>query len=158
MDDSNLYSKIDFLNPQYDKKEKTGHFSLDINESFYSSFMNDNNFSTDKNEIVNKNDIFDEFEKILKEDGERNNNKSSMNKEETKKQLRLKRNRESAKEGRLRKKIYFENLIRELNELQIQNSILLKIITKCPLCKEEYEKEMEKNEEKNEKINYILKR
>ena len=157
MDDSNLYSKIDFLNPQYDKKEKIGHFSLDINESFYSSVMNDNNFSTDKNEIVNKNDIFDEFEKILKEDGEINNNKSSMNKEETKKQLRLKRNRESAKEGRLRKKIYFENLIRELNELQIQNSILLKIITKCPLCKEEYEKEMEKNEEKNEKINYILK-
>ena len=35
MEESNLYTKMNFLNPQKNYAEKLNHFSLDINESFY---------------------------------------------------------------------------------------------------------------------------
>ena len=157
MDDSSLYSKINFLNSQTDQRENLTHFSLDIQNSFYNSFTNNDKYlSTKYNEFDNKSFFSNDFENIFKEEKETNfNNANVSNKEDVKKQLRLKRNRESAKEGRLRKKNYIENLINELKELRFQNSILLKTISKCPKCKEEYEKEKKNNEEKKEN-NYIL--
>ena len=159
MDDSNFYTKINFLSQQNDKKEKLSHFSLDINDSFYSSFLKDKFISTENNEIDDKSFNNNNFESIIGKEKESINNLNDnkiiiMNKEETKKQLRLKRNRESAKEGRLRKKIYQENLINQIKELQIQNSILLKIILNCSQCKKEYEKETEL--ENNNKNNYYI--
>ena len=160
MDESNFDSNIiNFLSSQYDIKEKPNHFTLDINDSFYSSFIKDKFFHTENNEIDDK--IFNAYnlENISEEEKSKinnyNDNKISIkNKEEIKRKLRLKRNRESAKEGRLRKKLYIENLINQLKELQIQNSILLNIISRCHQCKEEYEKEKEKNNKKN--VTYIL--
>ena len=159
MDDSNFYTKINFLSQQNDKKEKLSHFSLDINDSFYSSFLKDKFISTENNEIDDKSFNNNNFESILGKEKESINNLNDnkiivTNKEEMKRQLRLKRNRESAKEGRLRKKIYQENLINQIKELQIQNSILLKIILNCPQCKKEYEKE--KETENNNRNNYYI--
>ena len=159
MDDSNFYTKINFLSHQYDKKENLSHFSLDINDSFYSSFLKGKYISTENNEIDDKSFNNGDFESIIGKEKESINNLNDnkiivTNKEEIKKQLRLKRNRESAKEGRLRKKIYQENLINQIKELQIQNSILLKIILNCPKCKKEYERE--KETENNNRNNYYI--
>jgi hypothetical protein len=159
MDDSNFYTKINFLSQQNDKKEKLSHFSLDINDSFYSSFLKDKFISIENNEIDDKSFNNNNFESILGKEKESINNLNDnkiivTNKEQTKKQLRLKRNREYAKEGRLRKKIYQENLINQIKKLQIQNSILLKIILNCSQCKKEYEKETEL--ENNNKNNYYI--
>ena len=161
MEETNLCSKINFINPQYDQGENLSHFSLDIiNDSFYSSFMKDK-FSSIDNFDNDKNFNLYGFENILDKEKEKINNINEnkinvINKEEMKRQLRLKRNRESAKEGRLRKKIYFENLINQINELQIQNSILLKVISKCPHCEDEYSKELEAEKNSNKNNNYIL--
>ena len=151
MEDSSFYSRLNFLNPQKNNKEKLNHFSLDINESFYSINKEDKYISTDNNDYI------DNFENNKEDELIQNlntNEKNINNKDEIKKQLRLKRNRESAKEGRLRKKMYIENLINKINELQIQNSLLLNIISKCPNCKAEYLKGMEKNNQL--KNNFIL--
>lgn len=157
MEDSNIYTKIDFLNPQYEQTEKSIHYS-DINDSFYAFSECEKNKSTENIIINDKFFEFCEHEQIFDKNKEiiinSNFNDNILNKEELKKQLRLKRNRESAKEGRLRKKIYIENLINKLNELQAQNSILLNIILNCRHCKEEFEKANEKNNKK--KNNYIL--
>ena len=162
MEETNLYSKINFINPQYDQNENLSPFSSDIiNDSFYSSFMN-NIFSSIDNLDSDKNFILYDFENKLDKEKETINNNlnenkiNTINKEEIKRQLRLKRKRESAKEGRLRKKIYFENLINQINELQIQNSILLKVISKCPHCEEEYSKELETEKIDDKNNNYIL--
>ena len=156
IEDSNFYSNLSFLNPQKSNKEKLNHFSLDINESFYSMNKDDKYISTENNEYINNYFNFDEFENN-KEDELINNfniNEKNINKDEMKKQLRLKRNRQLAKEGRLRKKIYIENIMNKINELQMQNSLLLNIISKCQNCKDEYRKEIEKNNQM--KNNYIL--
>ena len=156
IEDSNFYSNLSFLNPQKSNKEKLNHFSLDINESFYSMNKDDKYISTENNEYINNYFNFDDFENN-KEDELINNfniNEKNINKDEMKKQLRLKRNRQSAKEGRLRKKIYIENILNKINELQIQNSLLLNIISKCHNCKDEYRKEIENNNQM--KNNYIL--
>ena len=165
MEETNLFYKNNFINPKYDLGENLSHFSLDIiNDSFYSSFIKGKFSSTDNLDNDNNFNLYD-FEDILDKEKEKekisniwNENKiSNINEEEMKRQLRLKRNRESAKEGRLRKKIYFENLINQLNELHIQNSILLKVISKCSHCEEEYSKELEKEKNENNKNNnYIL--
>lgn len=164
MDESNFYSDINnFLSPQYDIKEKPNHFPLDINDSFCSSLIKDKYFSTENNDIDdNKFNQYD-YKNIFDEEKSKANNNndksiSILNNEEMKRQLKLKRKRESAKEGRLRKKLYIDNLINQLKELQIQNSILLKIISKCSKCKEEYEKERENENKKNNKNkdDYIL--
>ena len=155
IEDSNFYSNLSFLNPQKSNKEKLNHFSLDINESFYSMNKDDKYISTENNEYINNYFNFDDFENN-KEDELINNfniNEKNINKDEMKKQLRLKRNRQSAKEGRLRKKIYIENIMNKINELQMQNSLLLNIISKCQNCKDEYRKEIEKNNQMKNKIN-----
>ena len=151
MEDSNLFTKMNFLNPQKNYAEKLNHFSLDINESLYSINKDDKYISTENNDFIDNYYNFDEDEVIKNSNI---NDKNNINKDEMKKQLRLKRNRESAKEGRLRKKIYIENLINKINELQFQNSLLLNIILKCPNCKDEYRKEIDKNNQL--KNNYIL--
>ena len=156
IEDSNFYSNLSFLNPQKSNKEKLNHFSLDINESFYSMNKDDKYISTENNEYINNYFNFDDFENN-KEDELINNfniNEKNINKDEMKKQLRLKRNRQSAKEGRLRKKIYIENITNKINELQMQNSLLLNIILKCPNCKDMHRKEIDKITQK--KNNYIL--
>ena len=156
IEDSNFYSNLSFLNPQKSNKEKLNHFSLDINESFYSMNKDDKYISTENNEYINNYFNFDDFENN-KEDELINNfniNEKNINKDEMKKQLRLKRNRQSAKEGRLRKKIYIENIMNKINELQMQNSLLLNIISKCQNCKDEYRKEIENNNQM--KNNYTL--
>ena len=159
MDDSNFYPKMNLLNSQKNHSENINHFSLDINESFYSLNKDDKYISTENNDLIDNYNyyIFEDLEKNKEEDAIKNSNINDQNinnKDEMKKQLRLKRNRESAKEGRLRKKIYIENLINKINELQVQNAFLLNIILKCPNCKDEHRKEIDKITPK--KNNYIL--
>ena len=161
MEDSCLSSNFDILTPYKDRTENLNHFSLDLNDSIYTLHKCDKYISTENNDN-NPNDKFSnlyEFEKIFNNEQEiilspNQNINNIIDKEEAKKQLRLKRNRESAKQGRARKKIYFENILNQLNELQKQNSLLLNILLKCPKCKEEYEQVNENNNNKNN--NYIL--
>ena len=170
MDDfnCNILSKIKFLHPQNENLEKFDDFSLDVNESS----IEDNNYSLKENNIINdKNlELFNYPELINKKEDNGNNISSNNDKEtlfnsqlnnynlidknEIKRQLKLKRNRESAKKGRLRKKIYVENLINKIKELHEHNSNLLKIISKCPECKEKYKIENKQNN--IPKNNYIL--
>ena len=161
MEDSYLSSNFDILTPYKDTTENLNHFSLDMNDSIYSFHKCDKLISTENNDINPNDKYFNLYENekifhngqeiILSQNHDINN---IINKEEVKKQLRLKRNRESAKQGRIRKKIYLENLVNQLNELQKQNLLLLNILLKCPKCKEEYEQANEKNKDKNN--NYIL--
>ena len=159
MEDSNLYSKINFLNSQNYSNEKLNHYPLDINDSFYSSSLNNKYISTENNEIIEQSNNFYDFENLFDKETEIKksnfddiNDINLENKDEIKRQLRLKRNRESAKNGRLRKKMYIENLINQINELKNENSLLLKIILKCSHCQEIYSKEI-----KEINNNYILK-
>ena len=61
IEDSNFYSNLSFLNPQKSNKEKLNHFSLDINESFYSMNKDDKYISTENNEYINNYFSFDYF-------------------------------------------------------------------------------------------------
>ena len=161
MEDSYLSSNFDILTPYRDNTDNLNHFSLDIDDSIYSLHKCDKYISTENND-KNPDDKYSnlyECEKIFNKEQEiilnpNQNINNIIDKEETKRQLRLKRNRESAKQGRVRKKIYFENLLNQLNELQIQNSLLLNIVLKCPKCKEEYDQTKLKIDDKNN--NYIL--
>ena len=150
MEDFNcdILSKIKFLHPQNENLEKIDDFSLDVNESS----IEDNNYSLKENNIINDKNLelfnYPEFINKKKDNGNNissNNDKETLfnsqlnnynliDKNEIKRQLKLKRNRESAKKGRLRKKIYVENLINKIKELHEHNSNLLKIISKCPEC------------------------
>ena len=73
-------------------------------------------------------------------------------------ELKLKRNRESARNGRLRKKEYIQNLIKENNCLKNKYEYKLNIINKCPKCKEEflskYDNHIKMNENEKEKEKY----
>ena len=73
------------------------------------------------------------------------NNFNKLNEDEIKRNLKLKRNRESAKGGRLRKKEYMQNLINENNYLKKQIDFLLNIIHQCPKCNEIVAKKEENN-------------
>ena len=160
MEDCNLYSKINFLNSQNYSNEKPNHYPLYINDSFYSSSLNNKYNSTENNEIIEQSNNLYDFENLFDKETEIKKSKfddindiNLANKDEIKRQLRLKRNRESAKNGRLRKKMYIENLINQINELKNENSLLLKIILKCSHCKEIYSKEIKELNNNN----YILK-
>lgn len=170
MEDFNcdILSKIKFLHPQNENLEKIDDFTLDVNESS----IEDNNYSLKENNIINDKNLelfnYPEFINKKKDNGNNissNNDKETLfnsqlnnynliDKNEIKRQLKLKRNRESAKKGRLRKKIYVENLINKIKELHEHNSNLLKIISKCPECKEKYKIENKQNN--IPKNNYIL--
>ena len=178
MEDSDLFSKFDNLNKKSD--EKMEHLwnindSLNIKENFFNdnclSFDNNdnNNIFFDKN-ILNNNltKLFDDNieQKFIEENlgnekyevyNEKkyiSNDSKKVNEEEIKRKLKLKRNREIAKEVRIRKKEYFENLINDYNILKFKYKNLLNIINKCPKCNEKY-KFLSKNNDKNNNYKII---
>ena len=152
MDHSIICSKKEFLNIQYDKVD---YPTLDINDSLNIRENNSNdNILTDINNKEFFNNFFDSFNLGDQEEKNMSNIKqqkelfletntiskeiSKMNEDELKRQLKLKRNREAAKEVRLRKKEFFENLMIEYNILKNENQNLLNIINKCSICKEKF--------------------
>ena len=172
METINLDDKDNHLvNNNFDKIDP---ISLNINESLImknNNLFNDNISLKEKNEVNEKEfniiNFFQSFEEgedrknvieSLRSERETlsnskkimSNDLNKLNEEEMKKQLKLKRNRESAKDGRLRKKEYIQNLINENNYLKIKNKNLLNIICQCPKCMENYEK----NQENNDTLNY----
>jgi hypothetical protein len=171
-----LDNKDNTINNQNDKVEP---FSLNINDSFIknNNIFNDNILMKDNhgiNGVIDKEfNSFnflqyleeDEDQKIIKDSlrSERDtlsnskkiisndlNKIKGINDDEIKRQLKLKRNRESAKNGRLRKKEFIQRLINENNYLKNKYQNLLSIIYKCPECK----KIFEKNEGKSHMLNY----
>ena len=171
METLNLNDKDSLVNNNYDKIDP---ISLNINESL---IMKDNNIFSDnislkENNEINEKDFniinllksFEEdenqknFRESLRSERETlsnskkifSNDLNKLNEDELKRQLKLKRNRESAKSGRLRKKEFIQNLIKENNYLKIKYKNILNIICQCPKCMENYEK----NQENNDALNY----
>ena len=171
------------INLKNEENDKAELLSLNINDSFlmkdeintYNAFK-DNKLLRFSNDIIEKEfnninclKIFEENddEKIInnsfKCENETISNSNKLfykdsiiiNDDTSKKQLLLKRKRELAKEGRIRKKQFIENLIKENCELKIICKNLINIIDNCPKCKEKKEKLelLSKNENKNEKNN-----
>ncbi len=171
------------INLKNEENDKAELLSLNINDSFlmkdeintYNAFK-DNKLLRISNDIIEKEfnninclKIFEENddEKIInnsfKCENETISNSNKLfykdsiiiNDDTSKKQLLLKRKRELAKEGRIRKKQFIENLIKENCELKIICKNLINIIDNCPKCKEKKEKLelLSKNENKNEKNN-----
>ena len=176
MDHSIICSKKELLNIQYDKID---YPTLDINDSLNIRENNSNdNILTDIDNKEFFNNFFDSFNLGDQEEKNMNNIKqekelflennniiskelSKANEDELKRQLKLKRNREAAKEVRLRKKEFFENLMIEYNILKNENKNLLNIINKCSLCKEKFmsmpSDERKKNNDKiYDSLNNIL--
>ena len=170
-----LNNKDNIINNQYDKAEPFSlniNESLIIKNN---NMFNDNILMKENNEIVEKDfntfnflqslDEEEEEKKIIKEsfksdretlsnskkiilnDLNRINEINKINDDEIKRQLKLKRNRESAKNGRLRKKEFIQKLINENNYLKIRYQTLLNIICECPKCKKNFDKK-----EENERI------
>ena len=109
--------------------------SVNYLESFKEECLNGNNsFKNDKETLSYS-------KKLLYSDVK------TINEEEVKRQLKLKRNRESAKEGRIRKKEFIQSLINENICLKNKYKDLLNIIHKCPKCQEIYNSNI-KNEKK----------
>jgi len=152
MDHSIICSKKEFLNIQYDK---VGYPTLDINDSLNIRENNSNdNILTDIDNKEFFNNFFESFnlgdqeeknminikqeKELFLETNTISKELSKTNKDELKRQLKLKRNREAAKEVRLRKKEFFENLMIEYNILKNENKNLLNIINKCSICKEKF--------------------
>jgi hypothetical protein len=100
-----------------------------------------------KDSLRSERDTLSNSKKIISNDL---NKIKGINDDEIKRQLKLKRNRESAKNGRLRKKEFIQRLINENNYLKNKYQNLLSIIYKCPECK----KIFEKNEGKSHMLNY----
>ena len=116
----NIFSKINFINTQNDSswnlsddsliiKENTlvnGNILLETNnEITKKEFITDNCFFNGdqnifKQSFKSERDTLSNSKKIISQDSD----KLNENENEIKRQLRLKRNRESAKNGRLRKK------------------------------------------------------
>lgn len=159
--------KVNTNNIHYDKIEP---FSLNLSESLLiksnNIFNNNILLTADNIEIFDReyntlnylesmNEDFQNENKTFKSEKETlsNSNKVShsdfkaINKEEIKRQLKLKRNRESAKEGRIRKREFIQNLINENNFLKNKYKILLNIIENCPKCHETFNSNL-KNEKK----------
>ena len=173
------------INLKNEENDKADLLSLNINDSFlmkdeintYNAFK-DNKLLRISNDIIEKEfnninclKIFEENddEKIInnsfKCENETISNSNKLfykdsiiiNDDTIKKQLLLKRKRELAKEGRIRKKQFIENLIKENCELKIICKNLINIIDNCPKCKEKKEKlellSKNENKNKNEKNN-----
>ena len=173
------------INLKNEENDKADLLSLNINDSFlmkdeintYNAFK-DNKLLRISNDIIEKEfnninclKIFEENddEKIInnsfKCENETISNSNKLfykdsiiiNDDTSKKQLLLKRKRELAKEGRIRKKQFIENLIKENCELKIICKNLINIIDNCPKCKEKKEKlellSKNENKNKNEKNN-----
>ena len=180
MESNNLYSKNYFINTLYNKTDiLTWNISdpLIIKEDNINNINNNNILlESSYNEIIDKNintiDILKSFENeeqkniadsFIKSERDTlsNSNKIFLNdlneahNKDLKKQLKLKRNRESAKDARKRKKLYIQNLILENKYLKIKYNNLLNIINKCPKCKEIY-KENDNHKKSGQKEKDIL--
>ena len=117
--------------------------SVNYLESFKEECLNGNNsFKNDKETLSYS-------KKLLYSDVK------TINEEEVKRQLKLKRNRESAKEGRIRKKEFIQSLINENICLKNKYKDLLNIIHKCPKCQEIYNSNIQ-NEKKISENAYSL--
>ena len=156
MESNNLYSKNNIINTLYNKTDiLTWNISdpLIIKEDNINN-INHNNILLESsyNEIIDKNintiDILKSFDNeeqknitdsFLKSEKDTlsNSNKiflgdlTKIHNKDLKKQLKLKRNRESAKNARTRKKLYIQNLILENKYLKTKYNNLLNIINKC---------------------------
>jgi len=140
------------------------------NTNIFNDMLKDNKFMKINEEINDKEFNFTNYWKILEEDeGQKNTNNindfllksekqkisntkkiffddsTKINADSLKRQLHLKQNRESARDGRLRKKEYIQNLIKENNNLKNKFKMLLNIIHKCPKCKNEFYSKKENN-------------
>lgn len=168
MEHSPIYSKKELLNNQYDKID---YPTLDFNDSlnirennsndniltdidnkeFFNNFFD--SFNLGDQEEKNMKNIKQEKDSILETNNIILNELNKTNEDEIKRQLKLKRNREAAKEVRLRKKIFFENLMIEYKILKNENKYLLSIINKCSKCKEKYSHiESDERQKNNDKI------
>ena len=153
MESNNLYSKNTLYN-------KTDILTWNISDPLIIKEDNINNINNNNillessyNEIIDKNintiDILKSFDNeeqknitnsFIKSERDTlsNSNKIFLNdlnethNKDLKKQLKLKRNRESAKDARIRKKLYIQNLILENKYLKNKYNNLLNIIHKCP--------------------------
>lgn len=149
MDNYNIDSKINFINSS-DKSDS-------LSSNIYDSLIIKDNDIINNNGFIDKSlshlDFFktceNENHKIfpdsfLKSERETLSNSKkiflndSTNNKDLKKQLKLKRNRESAREGRKRKNLFIQNLIYENNFLRNKYNNLLNIIHKCPNCNENF--------------------
>ena len=172
MDHSIVCSKNEILNIQYDKID---YPTLDINDSlnirennlndniltgidnkeFFNNFFDSFNFGDQ--EEKNLSNIKYQNESLLETNNLIHNKSTKENEDDTKRQLKLKRNREAAKEVRLRKKEFFENLMIEYNILKNENKNLLNILNKCKICKEKFKSmSLVERKENNDKINDSL--
>ena len=140
------------------------------NTNLFNDILKDNKFLKINEEINDKEFNFINYWKIIEEEeGQKNINNTNdfllksekekllnskkiffddstkINEDSLKRQLHLKQNRESARDGRLRKKEYIQNLIKENNILKKKFKILLDIIHKCPKCKNEFYSKKENN-------------
>ena len=159
----NIFSKINFINTQNDSSWNLSDDSLIIKEN---TLVNGNILLETNNEITKKEIITDNcflngdqniFKQSFKSERDtlsnskkivfQDSDKLNENENEIKRQLKLKRNRESAKNGRLRKKEFIENLINENNYLKNKYNNLLNIVHKCPKCNKTLE--ISKKEEDN---------
>lgn len=144
MEFSNLYFKTNLSDEKYDKTECLSSNLFDDSLIIKGEDLFDkelNNIFTDNKFLETNNEINEENEnKII------NNNSKKVDFDNTNKaidkskkvELQLKRNRESARKGRLRKKEYIQNLIKENNYLKNKYKLILNIIHNCPKCKEEF--------------------
>ena len=171
MESTKIFLETNSTNELYPKAEP---FSLNINDGLIFKSNNDNSFGNmfkDDNEIKDKEFNSVDFWKIIEdEEGHKNindylfkgekenilnskkiffNDSNKINDDSLKKQLKLKLNRESARDGRLRKKEYIQKIIKENNNLKNKYKILLNIIHKCPKCKDEFYSKKENNNNNN---------
>ena len=149
MNNCNLFSKFAHLNTEIEDKNDNLSWNITDSLNLKENYLNDNNLLAENNIFVetfipNNNFDEDDDKKFIKNKLENekfdiyNNEKQTANEEEIKRNLKLKRNREIAKEVRKRKKEYFENLINDYNILKFKYKNILKIINKCPKCFEKY--------------------
>ena len=180
MGDSNIYSKNDLLNIYCDKIDDQSLLNINNSLNIRENKLNDSILFTDNNEFFDKFFESKNFLKSLDEEKEKeiiceglenennslyssnkidSNDLNKTNEEEIKRQLKLKRNREIAKEGRLRKKEYIQNLVNEFNILKSKYKNLLNIMHDCPKCKKYvyfFKEETQNNNDKIYESNNIL--
>ena len=154
------------INLKNEENDKAELLSLNINDLFlmkdeintYNSFK-DNKSLRFSNNIIEKEfnninclKIFEENddEKIInnsfKCENETISNSNKLfykdsikvNDDTLKKQLQLKHRREWARKGRIRKKQFLENIIKENDNLKNISNTLINIIHNCPKCKEQF--------------------
>ena len=149
MEYSNLCHDINLKNELNDKTEL---LSLNITDSYlikneidtYNN-LKDNHFLTmfEKSEEEEEVKIINNFFKSEKETISNSNklfykDSIKVNDDTIKKQLQLKHRREWARNGRIRKKQFLENIIKENDNLKNISNTLINIIHNCPKCKEQF--------------------